>query len=162
MLNLAQTGAILVGVALTVMDLRHMRQTRDTELETRQAQLFMQIYDRFESSEFQRNDYLFMQWEWGDFEDFRERYGDAESYSIHSSIGTFYEGIGVLMNRGLIDVELVDDLMSGCILRYWEKIKPVNDMWRERYRWPQSYEWLEYLYGRIKPLAERQHPEIRK
>jgi len=127
MFNLAQTGAILVGVALAVMELRHMRQTRETELETRQAQLFKQIYDRFESSEFQRNDYLFTQWEWEDFEDFRERYGDAESYSIHSSIGTFYEGIGVLVNRGLIDVEFVDDLMSGCILRYWEKIKPVNE-----------------------------------
>ncbi len=102
-----------------------------------------------------------MQWEWEDFEDFRKKYSNAESYLIHSSIGTFYERIEMLVNRGLIDVEIVDDLMSGCILQYWEKIKPINDVWRERFKWPQSYEWLEYLYNEIKPIAEEQHPELR-
>jgi len=86
-----------------LQQLRDIKQTRKTELETRQAQLFMQIYDRFQSSEFQRNDYLFTRWEWEDFEDFSIKHGNADSYSIHSSIGSYYEGIGLLVKRGLID-----------------------------------------------------------
>jgi hypothetical protein len=153
--------SVPVGVFYHIMTLRNTRKNQELQLETRQAQLFMQIYNRFQSPEFQLNDYLFTQWEWKDFDDFEEKYGDAESYSKHMSAGCYYEGIGVLVQRGLIDVEIVDDLLSGYIIRFWEKFKPVNDVWRERLEWPQSYEWLEYLYNQIKPIVEEQHPELK-
>lgn len=76
-------------------------------------------------------------------------------------MGNFYEGIGVLVKRKLIDVNLVDDLMSGFILRSWEKIEPIIKEFRERENWPQAWEWIEYLYHQIKPIVEEQHPELK-
>jgi hypothetical protein len=32
---------------------------------------------------------------------------------------------------------------------------------RERFNWPQNTEWAEYLYKQIKPIAERQNPELK-
>ena len=75
--------------------------------------------------------------------------------------GTFLEAIGVLVNRGMIDVTLVDDLMSGSILKWWEKFEPVQLEIRERFNWPQNAEWGEYIYKQIKPIVEEQHPELK-
>lgn len=44
-----QTAAIVAGIALALVELRHMREQRKTEMDTRQAQLFMQIYESFHS-----------------------------------------------------------------------------------------------------------------
>jgi hypothetical protein len=40
---------------------------------------------------------------------------------MHTQAGTFYEAMGVLVYRGMIDVRLIDDLMSWSILSYWDK-----------------------------------------
>lgn len=154
-------AAASVVVALTYYSLQLRNQNR-----TRQAQLFMQLYDRFHDKEFMKkfvdiNDL----WEWRDYDDFLKKYGpetNLEAYSSWASVGNFYEGMGVLVKRKLIDVNLVDDLMSGFILRFWDKIEPIIKEFRERENWPQAYEWIEYLYNEIKVIIEQQHPELRK
>jgi len=40
-------------------------------------------------------------------------------------------------------------------------MKPMMVEWRERFNWPQAFEWAEYLYNEIKPIAEQQHPELK-
>jgi hypothetical protein len=47
----------------------------------------------------------------------RYSYKNPENYGKLVKEGTFLEAIGVLVNRGMIDVTLVDDLMSGSILK---------------------------------------------
>ena len=75
-------------------------------------------------------------------------------------IGGYLEGIGVLLSRNLLDPTFVDDLMSGPIRIFWEKFKPIIEDIRIRWGNPASYEWVEYLYNQIKPIAESQHPEL--
>jgi hypothetical protein len=65
-------------------------------------------------------------------------------------VGTYLEGIGVLVNRRLIDLELVDELMTGIIERYWEKMESTVISQREILNWPEAMEWTEYLYKEIK------------
>ncbi len=74
---------------------------------------------------------------------------------------SFYDGIGVLVKSGLVDVNLVSDIMSGSVTRLWERFRPAIYGIRERYRWPQYREYLELLYNEIKPIVERQHPELK-
>ncbi len=45
-LSTLQTAGILVGIYYYVMTLRNQRKNQELALETRQAQLFMNIYDR--------------------------------------------------------------------------------------------------------------------
>lgn len=41
-----------------------------------------------------------------------------------SSLGTYFEGIGVLVKRNLVDPSMVDDLMSGRFIDFWEAMGP--------------------------------------
>jgi len=122
-------------------------------IKTRKAQLFMQIYSSFQKEEFLRQFIDIMNLQWADFEDYWQKYGMVNNPEIASkihSVGTYLEGIGVLVNRRLIDLELVGELMTGIIERYWEKMEPTIISQREILNWPEAMEWTEYLYKEIK------------
>ena len=157
--------SITASIAYYASVLRNANKTQQQALETRQAQLFMQLYNQFRDKEFQRDiSSIYNIWEWTDYNDFEDKYGrttDSEKYSSFVSVITYFEGIGVLLNQGLIDKNLVDDMMSGVIIRFWEKIMPLVEETRHYRKWPQYMEWFEYLYKEIKPIAEAQHPELK-
>jgi hypothetical protein len=137
--------------------------SQQQSLETRQAQLFMQLYTSFTSYEFKMKwNEIMNVWEWKDFEDFNSKYGlsNPAEFSKFDLVGTFFEGVGVLVKRGLFDVTLVDDLMSGHIVSGWERFEPIIIEYREKMNWPQCLEWWEYIYHEVKSIAEKQHPEI--
>ena len=125
----------------------------------------MPIHSRLLDEEFTKKfmDIIFSM-EWKDYEDYVENYSLASNPKAAVTVtvwGIYLEGIGVLVKRGLIDASFVDDLMSGHILRYWEKIGPVIKKRREELNWPQYFEHVEYLYNKIKPIVEEQHPELK-
>ena len=65
------------------------------------------------------------------------------------SVVTVFEGMGVLVKRKLVDVEMVNELMLGFITRTWERIEPVITEYRERFEWPQALKWFEHLYNEM-------------
>lgn len=152
--------SIPVGVVYHIMTLRNTRRNQQMQLETRQAQLFMQIYDNFNKTEFYRKQMDIMrEMEWGDTEDYERKYGgDLEAVSKVGSIGVFFEGIGVLAQQGLIDVELVARLMSGHVIGIWEKLGPVWKARRERSGNPYVMEYNEWLYNAVKRVKKEQKP----
>jgi hypothetical protein len=77
-------------------------------------------------------------------------------------VNAYLEGIGVLVKRGLIEPSLVDDLMSSIVVGYWEKYRPYLLETRVRRNQSMMGEYIEFLYGQIKPIVESQHPELRK
>jgi len=167
-LTLQTIGILLTGLTVSIaaiyytLTLRYTRRNQDLQLETRQGQLFMQIYSQWNSMEMGREYQRVMDSEWTDIDDFLEKhYTDIESKTGFRTVARFFEGIGVLVHRGLIDATFVDDLMSGATIRYWEKIAPMIKEWRIRYNWPQAVEWVEYLYNQVKPIVEEQHPELK-
>jgi len=155
---MAATGVLIAAIYYVV-------NTRTT-LQTRQAQLFMPIHSQFYSRDFIKaiQDIIF-DYEWKDYEDFQMKYdrkANLEAYTSRMATASFFEGVGVLVKRRLIDASFVDDLMSGYIMRYWEKMNPIVNETRLRLKWPQYGEYIEYLYNQIKPIVERQNPELRK
>jgi hypothetical protein len=85
---------------------------------------------------------------------------NPEANTTHRKVNGYFEGIGVLVSHGLIDSSLVDDLMSGAIVTYWEKFRSYILEYRRRIDWPQAGEQIEYLYKQIKPIVERQRREL--
>ena len=64
----------------------------------------------------------------------------------------YFNGIGVLVLRVLIDVTLVNDLMGEAIIRTWEKFKLMIERRRIDTNWPQLWLATELLYHKMKPL----------
>ena len=153
--------SVPVGVFYHIMTLRNTRRNQELQLETRQAQLFMQITNKWSDLEFKRIARGILSWEWEDFDDFERRYiDDEENVLAWTTLGSYLEGVGVLVKNGLIDVGLVDDLFSAYIIRYWEKFESVEVETRERYNVPQSGEWIEYLYNVVRERTLEHHPEL--
>jgi hypothetical protein len=130
----------------------------------RQAQLFMQLNNKMGETEFLTHHYALGQWEWTDFDDFQERYGmdkNPEVWIHFNAKARFFEGVGVLVKRGLVDPLLVDDIMSGNLIQFWEKFgESIIKEWQVRNNYPQFYENVEYLYHVIRPIRDSQHPEL--
>jgi len=178
-LSTLQTVGLFVGIVYYLIIMRNSQRTRELTLqsqeltrkaqeqalETRQAQLFMYMYDHWSDPEFINHWDEIQRWEWTDYDDFSERYGsevNPERYISFSTIARFFEGVGVLVKRKLVDPTLVDDLMSGNVLRFWEKFgEPMIKIRQVRTDYPQYYEHVEYLYSVIKPIVESQHPELK-
>jgi hypothetical protein len=163
---LAVTISIL-GLAASIVYyaniLRNANQTQKMQLETRQTQLFMYLYDKFCSESFRRSYSEVISWEWIDFDDYLKKYGpdtNPEKHFIRGNVGSFFEGLGVLVKNKQISPELVDDLMSQHIITYWEKFGPIIKEARTMMNYPHAAEGVEYLYNQIKPIYEEQHPEL--
>jgi len=143
---LMQAVGILVGIAVALLQLRDLGKTR-------KADLLMELYATFRSKEFNRDYMEVLQHSWRDFDDWMERYGpekNPEAFSIWLSVPLYFEGVGVLLYRKMIDIALVDDLLSSEILVLWQKIEPVVKEYRIRMNRPQLFEYFEYLYEQMK------------
>jgi hypothetical protein len=166
-LSTLQTAGILVGIVYYLTIMRNSQRTRELTLkaqehtlETRQAQLFMQIYSLRHSTDYFLKYQEFLNSEWTDYDDYIEKFGDPETIAKTLSLGAYFEGIGVLVKRGLLDPTLVDDILRSNILMWWEKIEPLVKERRKRLNLPKSGEWSEYLYNELRRL-ERQHPKLK-
>ena len=155
--------ALTVSILYYALNLRTSNKTQQMQLETRQAQLAMDIYTRWSSPEFKKyHQELMYHMEWDSPEEFIEKYRNAdkqEQWMAYSVCCSFFEGIGVLVKRGFIDKYLVDDLISGEIISIWEKMSPTILYLREKANYPTLYEYFEYLYNEILPIFKKEHPE---
>jgi len=86
-----------------------------------------------------------------DFDAYMKEHGLLEV----NEVGWFFEGVGVLLRRKLIDIGLVDDLFSSPIKRAWEKMKPIAEGERKYAQRPQIWEWFEYIYHEMKKREQQ-------
>lgn len=122
------------------------------QLETRKAQLFMQIYNRFTEVEFRENFNEVLSREWEDYEDYNKKYGrftNPSAQAKSSSVALFFEGLGILLMKGFLDVDIVGRLMSSPVRMYWAKMNPIFYDMRTRMGDEEVMEYAEYLYDEV-------------
>jgi len=133
------SAGVLVAAIYYVLQIRHQNRMRQTDL-------VMKLYVQFSSLEFQKLWEEILKREAKDFDDYRHKYGMAELWSA----GLFFEGIGILLRRKLIDIDLVDDMFTTPIKWTWEKMKDITLEARKARNQPEILEWFEYLYNEMK------------
>jgi hypothetical protein len=62
------------------------------------------------------------------------------------------ETIGYMVYRRIADLDMVDELIGGVIVFWWDRIKPFAERDRARQSSQKAYEWVQWLAER---LAER-------
>jgi hypothetical protein len=172
--TLQTIGILLTGLTVSIaaiyytLTLKYTRRNQELSLkaqeqalETRQTQMFMQIYNQ------SHNDPSFIEaWQviesvqWDSIEDW-ENWGNNPANSLASRrVGMFYEGLGVLVKENYIPIRLIALLMTGMTVRYWEKYIPIIDEARERMNYPRMLSEAEYLYYELMKYIE-EHPELK-
>jgi hypothetical protein len=134
---------VLTGIGLTASILYYAMVLRNQN-RTRQAQLFMQVYNQFTMEKYKQWHEV-RRWEWDDFDDFMEKW---------------LEGLGVLVKSELVPIHLVALFITGLITEYWKKFGPLTLEYRTRYESPRGGSETEYLYNTLMAYVE-EHPELR-
>jgi hypothetical protein len=161
-----QTVSIAVASAsVTLAAIYYIWQIRH-QSKIRQTDLIMRLYSTIVTREFVENDVSIFHQDVDDLESFMHKYGsflkfmESPDYAPYMMDHEFFEGVGILLHKKLIDIELVDDLFSSPIIMIWEKTLPITKALREYFKRPQLSEWFEYLYNEMKKreqqLARRQ------
>jgi hypothetical protein len=149
----------LAGIGIFIAAINFIVSSRKAD-QQRQMELFMGIYDRFHADDFTQAQIDSVQLEWNDATDFYTKYFDAPIGWKQVWIqGKYYEGIGVLVSRGLFDLDLVEDLMGNTIIDYWEKFKPLFEYARRRLH-PSHANQVEALYNAVVELKQKKYPAI--
>jgi hypothetical protein len=94
--DLVAIFGVIAGLSYYVLTVRNSHRMQKMQLETRQAQLFMQIYSELSSKEFQHDyDNILANAEWDNYENFMQKYGhrtgDAEIHDQLSHIASYFE-----------------------------------------------------------------------
>lgn len=145
-------SSMVVAATYYILNLRNV-------IKTRQAQLFIQLYNRLNDREFCES-YGMVLWrfEWEDFDDWQRKYNpeaDLETWTAWVSVARFFSGIGTLVKRRLIDIGLVDNIMGGPVIWTWEKMASVVKEIKVGLKRPQLWDDFEYLYNEIKKREQR-------
>ncbi len=168
MVTIETVSIVFTGISISlaafyyINNLRNSQRTQQMQLETRQAQLFIQLYNRFrDDTEDLDIESSFLDVEIKSSEDFIRHWRTDEDFGkVLSTLGGFYEGIGVMVREGYIPVRLVALQWGGTTRRFWEKMAPYVSDVRVSQTFPRAWAETEHLYKElIKYIKE--HPELK-
>ena len=138
------SAGVFIATIYYILQIRHQAKQRQTDM-------VMRLYATFGSTDFQKAYQKVANIEFENFADFRKKYvADIEVRAAIYSVVIFFEGIGVLIKRKLINMDLVDDLFTNPISQTWEKVAPIVKGMRELQKSPSVGEWFEYVYNGMK------------
>jgi hypothetical protein len=146
----AATG-VLVAAVYYIINIRATQRNMKENLETRQTQLFMQIFQRFQDQGFTVQYNILMDRTWNNLDDYMKRYEGNPSPDGASllSIQTYFEGVGVLLMKKMIDVDTVYELMPTMATTFWKRYEPIVIQIRKEWGYPQFFRPVEYLSSRL-------------
>lgn len=138
-------AGILIGVIYYILDIRNQAKTRQTDL-------VMRLYATFSTTEFQDA------WakvrkrarEVEDIDDLNEYEEKVGGFREFNQVCLFFEGVGILLKRKIVDSTMIEDLFGGAIARAWENVKAGIMKGRQQLNDPTIYYYFEYLYNEMK------------
>jgi len=138
------SASVMAAAIYYILQIRHQTKVRQTDL-------VMRLYSTRTSKEFQESWKKVISLESKEYRNYEKWY----EWSDFIVVAAFFEGIGILLHRKLVDIGLVDDLFSYSIKTIWEKIKEVVEAVRKHQSAPQIWEWFEYLYNEMKKREQQ-------
>lgn len=168
MVSVETVSIIVAAAGVFLAAINQILSNRRAE-EQRQTQLLMQIYSQWNTKSFQqqygRVRYYYANPDLlGSYQDWEKLMGlepnqpfwttlddkNLDAYSDVNSMSEFFEGIGVLVKRKLIDIDVVEDLLANRIIWWWEFFRPISKGARIIVDDPKLHDHVEYLYNIMK------------
>ena len=142
--SIVTTVSIIIGVAFTLLEIRHLNQVRRTDI-------VMKIYERFGTKEMVEAVNHVGSAEFVDLKDYREKNG----FTGVTQVAILFDGVGVLLEQGLIDIKMADMLFGATLNLLWVRMKPVIYAMREGLKEPAFFRHFEYLVNSLDEYRKR-------
>jgi len=137
------SASVVAGIVYYVFQIRHQTRIRKTDLLARLYSI-MVSKDWLEAwQKVQENEAL-------GYEEYLRKYGSVEINEVF----VFFQQLGMLLKKGLIDVDLIP-LSYGQISAQWEKMKPVLEGGRKKWRNPMLGNEVDYLCSELEKREQR-------
>ena len=157
MVSLEVIAILLSGISISA-SLVYYANVLQNANRTREAQLFMNVYDKWSDPEMAKAYQIVDDAHYSSFDEYMELRKDEDFTWAMSKLVGYYEGVGVLVREGLVDIRLVALLMTGSTLKFWSKLEPyIGEMRSADY--PRVAIETEYLVNRLRDYI-KDHPEI--
>jgi hypothetical protein len=153
-------ASVVAGVIYYSLQIRHQNLQIQHQNQIRQTDLLVRIspWLNISSSELQAAVVRTLNLEFADYDDFVKRYGkihsDKPEQTAFLTVGNYFEGLGLLAKRGLVDVDLIYEFWTGDIADIWNKIKPLIEGMRKESKFPVALN-IEYLYNEMKKREQK-------
>jgi hypothetical protein len=159
-------GALGVCIAAIfyVLNLRISQRNMRLTLETRRLSLIENIASRVTDEEGEKRMQELSNYEWTDYADFDRKYGSENNVASSAkryALWHDYNKIGMMLRKGLVDVEDLYMLGLWAVSLFWEKYKPIVEETRRRYAGKEYLKDLEYLAAEITKYQQSIDPSYR-
>lgn len=144
-------AGVLFGVVYYSLEIRHQSRLRQTESLFRLSPWF-----NMNARELQEVVRSTCSIQSENYDDYLKKYAEEPEDMALKTLGNFFEGIGILVGRKLVDVDIVHDFWGDIILSTWEHIQPLIADMRKDSGDRNMFVFWEYLYDEMKKREQRQ------
>jgi hypothetical protein len=148
---IASTGVFAAAIYY-IFQIRHQTRLRQTDL-------VMRLYSTFAGEDHRTAGKKVIWITYEDYDDYVKKYGAPNSEEpIPTAVDTvlyFYEEVGVLLSKKLIDIDLIEQLFGYNIMLVGTKIMPIIEEGRKRLNVPRFWANFEYLYNEVKKREQK-------
>jgi hypothetical protein len=131
--------SVVIGVVFAVLELRHLARTRRTDV-------ILKIYERFGGREIVDAIMKIGGAKFESFDDYVKKYGLADTVQVLE----IFDEVGVLLEQGLVDINLVDNLFGPSVNTAWESnLQTLIRGIRKASNQPSFFSHVDYLYRRL-------------
>jgi len=159
-LTLLQTISIMVGIAYYILNIQNNQRNQRLTLETRQASLFMQMYNRLMLDIRGLEVEPVVTSPISGFQEFRDKMeSDTNFKEVFNRLVQFFEALGVLVKLGYVKIDVVALMWTSMTESFWKNmLEPIIDEAREFYDYSGVWAESEYLYRELMKYREK-HPD---
>lgn len=148
--------SVVVGVVFAILQMRDAAKARHTEL-------IIELNPALKVGADEISESLPKIWnlDYDGYDDYLQKYGEPLADKAFYVVTEYYNGLGFLLHRRLIDIDEIDYLLSGSIEETWNRVRPVVEAMRVRYDMPGLCEWFEYLHDRMQERGRSMLAQLR-
>ncbi len=132
------SASVVAGVIYYALQIRNQNKMRQTDLT-------LGLYQRFGCQEFMNSWWNVANREEKDYNEYIGKYGAVDLLQI----SVYFEGVGILLHRKLLNIDMAIQLFGEPVITMWER----NSSILKELHTDKCY-WFEYLYTEMK---KREH-----
>ena len=139
------SASVVVGVIYYSLQIRHQNLQIQQQTKTRQTDLLVRLFSNVLNKDWLEAWEKVRDREISDYDEYKKKYGFVEANQVY----LFYDQLGRLLQKGLIDIDILP-METGQIFNAWEKLKPLIEGSRKKFKEPKLGCGFEYLYDEVK------------
>jgi len=139
------SAGVFAAAIYYILQIRHQAKTRQME-----TIIMVNPWSRMTGEELREAMHKVEDIKYENLDDYIAKYSEKSEDKMLVRLADYFEGIGILLHRKLVDVDAIYDLWGPAIIELWEKVKPVIEEMRKRFNQPTLYTFYEYLHKEMK------------